>query len=232
MPGISKVSRIPRNSFGLCAVKARKFFLPVCQALLSLLVSVLYPSSFDVGTTREREREREREKDEGSLNRYCFLRRRLRVRRRLDAGRRRSAATRRPIPFSFSQRAFDPMFCVSLRILRYSPPRYFSRSLAAGSSLDEGQDTRNLHLPEVVARHLRISLADLPRIDETESIALVLLRSNNEHEHRCLSGFSLFYDRPSRISLTRWSCDNCTSRWSSFCQLESTLTVLGQISVP
>lgn len=27
------------------------------------------------------------------LNRYCFLRRRLRVRRRLDAGRRRSAAT-------------------------------------------------------------------------------------------------------------------------------------------
>lgn len=121
-------------------------------------------------------RRRDDSERDGSLNRYCFLRRRLRVRRRLDAAPRRAVgAPRRAFLFAGgSQNRLSLSLSLSFPLVA---PLYLYRSIflylsalsavAPGSSLDEGQDTRNLHLPEVVARHLRISVPDLPRIDES-----------------------------------------------------------------
>lgn len=83
----------------------------------------------------EEEEEEGRRRRGRSLNRYCFLRRRLRVQRRLRGRLGRTARTgRRRRASSFSQ---EPPLPTLLRFLR--------------SSLDEGQDTRNLHLLEVFA---------------------------------------------------------------------------------
>lgn len=67
----------------------------------------------------------------------------------------------------------------------------------SGSSLDEGQDIRNLHLPEVAAAPSNF-VPDLPRIAECRSPRSETVR---------LSSFSLFYDGRSRMALTRYR--NC-----------------------
>lgn len=82
----------------------------------------------------------------------------------------------------------------------------------SGSSLDEGQDIRNLHLPEVVAAPSNF-VPDLPRIAECRSPRSETVR---------LSSFSLFYDGRSRMALTRYRncfrdprlCAACLTNWS------------------
>jgi len=89
---------------------------------------------------------------------------------------------------------------------QFLPPKIVSlagaESLArlSGSSLDEGQDIRNLHLPEVAAAPSNF-VADLPRIAECRG---------PRSETTKLSSFSLFYDGRSRTALTRYR--NCFSR--------------------
>lgn len=82
----------------------------------------------------------------------------------------------------------------------------------SGSSLDEGQDIRNLHLPEVAAAPSNF-VPDLPRIAECRSPRSETVR---------LSSFSLFYDGRSRMALTRYRncfrdprlCAACLTNWS------------------
>lgn len=76
-------------------------------------------------------------------------------------------------------------------------------------------------MPEVVTRHLRISWRTFRESTRatTSSIVGVLpppIEPTRAPANLSLPAFSLFYDRPSRISLTRWSSDNCTRRcrWS------------------
>lgn len=88
---------------------------------------------------------------------------------------------------------------------RAEPPKIVSLAGAAadslprhsGSSLDEGQDIRNLHLPEVAAAPSNF-VPDLPRNVECRS---------PRSETTKLSSFSLFYDGRSRMALTRYR--NC-----------------------
>lgn len=80
----------------------------------------------------------------------------------------------------------------------------------SGSSLDEGQDIRNLHLPEVAAAPSNF-VPDLPRIAECRS-----------PRSETVSSFSLFYDGRSRMALTRYRncfrdprlCAACLTNWS------------------
>lgn len=109
-----------------------------------------------------------------------------------------------------ARRASATPFCSNkLAVSRRTvPPKIVSLAGAAadslprhsGSSLDEGQDIRNLHLPEVAAAPSNF-VADLPRIAECRS---------PRSETTKLSSFSLFYDGRLRTALTRYR--NCFSR--------------------
>jgi len=108
---------------------------------------------------------------------------------------------------AISWRAKPPKIVGLAGAIADSLPRF------SGSSLDEGQDIRNLHLPEVAAAPSNFVL-DLPRIAECRSPRSETVR---------LSSFSLFYDGRSRMALTRYRncfrdsrlCAACLTNWST-----------------